>query len=71
MSQDLRVSFKDCCHWINDKQVNESEFEHAVLSAEPAHLNPVVTKVRCPKALSPASDAIEKRLGFYTGIHGH
>jgi hypothetical protein len=69
MSQDLRVCFTECCHWINNKQVNESEFEQAVVTADPVHHNPIVMKVRCPKALSPASDTIEKRLGFYIGIH--
>jgi hypothetical protein len=69
VSDELRACFEDCCHWVNSHAVGRTEFEQAVLRNDPVHQNPIMAKVRCPKGLSAASDAIEKKLGFYVGIH--
>jgi hypothetical protein len=68
MYGDIRVCFEGCCHWIRSQQVVQSDFDQAVHAADPIHHNPVLTKVRCPKSLSPASDDIEKGVGFYLGV---
>jgi hypothetical protein len=68
MYGDIRVCFEGCCHWIRSQQVVQADFDQAVHAADPIHHNPVLTKVRCPKSLSPASDDIEKGVGFYLGV---
>ena len=69
MSDELRACFEDCCHWVNSHPVSRAEFEQAVSRKDPIQQNPIMAKVRCPKRLSAASDAIEKKLGFYVGVH--
>jgi hypothetical protein len=69
VSDELRACFEDCCHWVNSHPVSKADFALAVLTNDPVHQNPILAKVRCPKSLSVASDAIEKKLGFYVGVH--
>ena len=68
MSDELRVCFDDCCHWINSHPVSKVEFDLAVVGNDSLHKNPMTIKVRCPRRLTIASDAIERRLGFYVGV---
>jgi hypothetical protein len=69
MSDELRACFEGCCHWVNSHPVSKADFALAVLTNDPVHQNPIMVKVRCPKRLSVASDVIEKKLGFYVGVH--
>jgi hypothetical protein len=69
VSDELRACFEDCCHWVNSHLVSKAEFDVAMKRNDPVRQNPTMVKVRCPKRLSVASDAIEKKLGFYVGVH--
>jgi len=68
MSDELRRCFQNCCLFVNNKPVSESEYEAAVRKNQPnIYLpGPVEFLISCRKA-SGFPQSVEKSVGFYIG----
>ena len=68
MSDELRFCFKECCHFVNNRAVSESEYESAVGRNQPNLTvpGPVEILISCRKDSGHAKSA-ERSVGFYLG----
>ena len=70
MPDELRRCVNECCHFVNNRPVSESDYEKAVQKnqSDMDHPGPVESLISCRKA-GGVQESVEASVGFYIGSH--